>query len=96
MNLCHFTPQLFGSPSFILLISSQLNISKRSARFLPQFSKGIVEQLASDASTSDEEHFRLSLVQLDVERAKWLLRAYLRSRLDKVSLVSDFESNFVQ
>lgn len=56
-----------------------------SYSFLSRLSQGIVEQLASDASTSDEEHFRLSLVQLDVERAKWLLRAYLRSRLDKVS-----------
>ncbi|KAI3627203.1 SLD5 [Malassezia furfur] len=46
--------------------------------------QSILDSLASDASTSEEEHFRLNLVQLDVERAKWLLRNYLRSRLAKV------------
>ena len=46
--------------------------------------QSILDSLASDASTSEEEHFRLNLVQLDVERAKWLLRNYLRARLAKV------------
>ncbi|WFD46500.1 GINS complex subunit [Malassezia furfur] len=46
--------------------------------------QSILDSLASDASTSEEEHFRLNLVQLDVERAKWLLRNYLRSRLAKI------------
>lgn len=46
--------------------------------------QAILESLASDASTSDEEHFRLNLVQLDVDRAKWLLRSYVRARIDKV------------
>ncbi|PKI85000.1 GINS complex subunit [Malassezia vespertilionis] len=46
--------------------------------------QSILDSLASDASTSEEEHFRLNLVQLDVERAKWLLRSYLRSRLVKI------------
>lgn len=46
--------------------------------------QSILDSLASDVSTSEEEHFRLNLVQLDVERAKWLLRNYLRSRLAKV------------
>ncbi|WFC94337.1 GINS complex subunit [Malassezia brasiliensis] len=46
--------------------------------------QSILDSLASDASTSEEEHFRLNLVQLDVERAKWLLRNYLRARLAKI------------
>lgn len=44
----------------------------------------IIESLASDAATMEEEHVRLALVELDVERARWLLRSYLRSRLDKI------------
>ncbi|WFD39751.1 GINS complex subunit [Malassezia japonica] len=46
--------------------------------------QSILDSLASDASTSEEEHFRLNLVQLDVERAKWLMRSYLRARLAKI------------
>ncbi|KAL9936112.1 hypothetical protein V8E36_004954 [Tilletia maclaganii] len=44
----------------------------------------ILDSLSADPSTSQEEHFRLSLVQLDVERARWLLKAYLRTRLRKI------------
>lgn len=51
---------------------------------MPRLTQSILDSLASDASTSEEEHFRLNLVQLDVERAKWLMRSYLRARLAKV------------
>ncbi|CAO1615525.1 unnamed protein product [Sympodiomycopsis kandeliae] len=44
----------------------------------------ILNLLSADENTSEEEHLRLSLVQLDVERAKWLLRAYLRTRISKL------------
>ncbi|CAD6888511.1 unnamed protein product [Tilletia laevis] len=44
----------------------------------------IVDSLLSDSATSQEEHLRLSLVQLDLERARWLLKAYLRTRLCKI------------
>ncbi|CAO1636186.1 unnamed protein product [Jaminaea pallidilutea] len=44
----------------------------------------ILNLLSADEDTSEEEHLRLSLVQLDVERAKWLLRAYLRTRIHKI------------
>lgn len=46
--------------------------------------QSILNLLSSDESTSEEEHLRLSLVQLDVERARWLLRAFLRTRLAKI------------
>ncbi|PWN22468.1 hypothetical protein BCV69DRAFT_292907 [Microstroma glucosiphilum] len=44
----------------------------------------ILNLLSSDEGTSEEEHLRLSMVQLDVERSKWLLRAFLRTRLHKL------------
>lgn len=43
-----------------------------------------MESLAADASTAEEEHVRLGLVEIDVERARWLLKSYLRCRLDKI------------
>jgi hypothetical protein len=44
----------------------------------------IIDSLAADSGTAEEEHIRLALVELDVERARWLLRSYLRCRLDKI------------
>lgn len=44
----------------------------------------IIDSLAADSGTAEEEHVRLALVELDVERARWLLRSYLRCRLDKI------------
>ncbi len=55
-------------------------------------SQSILGALSADADTSEEEHFRLSLVTLDMERAKWLLRAYLRIRLIKIEEFSQFVS----
>lgn len=49
-----------------------------------QQQQSILDSLMSDTSTSEEEHFRLNLVQLDAERSKWLLRSFLRTRLEKV------------
>mgnify|MGYP006976994755 FL=1 len=51
-----------------------------------QQQQSILDSLISDISTSDEEQFRLNLVQLDAERSKWLLRSFLRTRLEKVCL----------
>ncbi|UZJ51821.1 hypothetical protein CBS101457_001141 [Exobasidium rhododendri] len=50
----------------------------------------IIESLASDASTAEEEHIRLGLVELDVERARWLLKSYIRCRLDKIEQHATF------
>ena len=49
-----------------------------------ELTQSILDSLLSDASTSEEEHFRLNLVQLDAERSKWLLRSFLRTRVAKV------------
>jgi GINS complex subunit 4 len=43
--------------------------------------------LRADPSTSEEEHFRLVLVQTEMERGKWLVRSYVRARLHKVGSV---------
>lgn len=48
----------------------------------------MVTLLLKEASTSEEEHFKLMLVQTEMERAKYLVRSYLRTRLAKVSLTS--------
>lgn len=44
----------------------------------------ILDLLAADETTSDEEYFRLHLVQLDMDRGKWIVRSYLRARLAKI------------
>lgn len=49
-----------------------------------QQQQAILDSLMSDAATSEEEHFRLNLVQLDVDRCRWLLRSFLRTRLSKL------------
>ena len=48
----------------------------------------MVTLLLSEASTSEEEHFKLMLVQTEIERIKFLIRTYLRTRLSKVSHAS--------
>lgn len=47
-----------------------------------------VQLLLSDPSSSSEEHFRIMLAQTEVERVKFVVRSYLRTRLFKVSNVS--------
>ncbi|KLT41169.1 GINS complex, Sld5 component [Cutaneotrichosporon oleaginosum] len=44
----------------------------------------MMSTLRADPSTSEEEHFRLVLVQTEMERAKWLVRSYVRARLHKI------------
>ncbi|KAL4072048.1 hypothetical protein J3A83DRAFT_4358361 [Scleroderma citrinum] len=43
-----------------------------------------VQLLRSDPSSSEEEHFRIMLVQTEVERVKFIVRSYLRTRLFKI------------
>ncbi|WFD30327.1 GINS complex subunit [Malassezia sp. CBS 17886] len=52
--------------------------------------QSILDSLSSDPSTSEEEHFRLNLVQLDIERSKWLVRSYLRARLAKIEKLAAY------
>lgn len=44
----------------------------------------MVNTLRSDPQTSEEEHFKLMLVQTEMERVKFLVRSYVRTRLHKV------------
>ncbi|KAG8682847.1 GINS complex subunit [Ceratobasidium sp. 394] len=44
----------------------------------------MVEYLRSDDATSEDEHFRMSYVQLDMERIKFQIRSYVRTRLYKI------------
>ena len=45
-----------------------------------------VQLLRSDPSSSEEEHFRIMLVQTEIERVKFIIRSYLRTRLFKARL----------
>ncbi|EGN97452.1 hypothetical protein SERLA73DRAFT_184163 [Serpula lacrymans var. lacrymans S7.3] len=40
--------------------------------------------LRADPSSSEEEHFRIMLAQTEVERVKFIVRSYLRTRLYKI------------
>jgi GINS complex subunit 4 len=44
----------------------------------------MVNTLRTDPQTSEEEHFKLMLVQTEMERVKFLVRSYVRTRLHKV------------
>lgn len=46
-----------------------------------------VQTLRADPSSSEEDHFRIMLVQTEIERVKFIVRSYVRTRLFKVSLV---------
>ena len=43
--------------------------------------------LSSGITSKAEEHERLLLVQMEIERVRWLLRSYLRTRTHKVGFV---------
>ncbi|KAL7005632.1 GINS complex subunit [Cystobasidiomycetes sp. EMM_F5] len=46
--------------------------------------------LSSRASTKADEHERILLVQAEIERVRWLLRSYLRVRMDKLERFSAY------
>jgi GINS complex subunit 4 len=50
----------------------------------------MVEYLRADPHTTEEEHFRIILVQTEAERVKFLVRSYLRTRLHKVEKFAPF------
>jgi len=52
---------------------------------MPDRQQKMVETLRSDPQTSEEEHFKLILVQTEMERVKFVIRSYVRTRLHKVS-----------
>ncbi|KIM44106.1 hypothetical protein M413DRAFT_443154 [Hebeloma cylindrosporum] len=49
-----------------------------------------VQLLRGDPSTSEEEHIRIMLVQTEVERVKFIVRSYVRTRLFKIERYARF------
>ncbi|KAK0191483.1 hypothetical protein F5146DRAFT_1048890 [Armillaria mellea] len=49
-----------------------------------------VQALRGDPSTSEEEHIRIMLVQTEVERVKFIVRSYIRTRLYKIEKYARF------
>jgi hypothetical protein len=45
-----------------------------------------VEKVSKDDRTDSKEHFKLILVQTEMQRVKYLIRSYIRTRLNKVGL----------
>lgn len=45
-----------------------------------------VQALRGDPDSSEAEHVRIMLVQTEVERVKFVVRSYIRTRLYKVSI----------
>jgi len=43
-----------------------------------------VQLLRADPDSSEDEHFRIMLVQTEVERVKFVVRSYIRIRLHKI------------
>lgn len=61
---------------------------------LPHQQAIMVEHLASDPKTTEEEHLRLTMVQMDMERLKFVVRSYVRIRLHKARLFSNARLRF--
>ncbi|KAK2462404.1 hypothetical protein APHAL10511_005710 [Amanita phalloides] len=53
---------------------------------------GVVQLLRGDPSTSEEEHLRIMLVQTEVERVKFVVNSYVRTRLFKIEKYARFIS----
>lgn len=51
----------------------------------------MLDLLRGDPKTSEEEHFKLIVVQTEMERVRFVVRAYLRCRLAKVRAPSESE-----
>ncbi|KZT00006.1 GINS complex, Sld5 component [Laetiporus sulphureus 93-53] len=43
-----------------------------------------VQLLRADPDSSEDEHFRIMLVQTEIERVKFVVRSYIRTRLHKI------------
>ncbi|KAF7986743.1 hypothetical protein HWV62_20312 [Athelia sp. TMB] len=49
-----------------------------------------VQTLRADPSSSEEDHFRIMLVQTEIERVKFIVRSYVRTRLFKIEKYARF------
>ncbi|KAF8582930.1 Sld5-domain-containing protein [Ramaria rubella] len=45
---------------------------------------GLVQRLRGDPEASEDEHFQIILVQTEVERVRFIVRSYMRSRIHKI------------
>ncbi|KAF8621963.1 hypothetical protein AX15_007391 [Amanita polypyramis BW_CC] len=52
----------------------------------------VVQLLRGDPSTSEEEHLRIMLVQTEIERVKFIVNSYVRTRLFKIEKYARFIS----
>jgi hypothetical protein len=51
---------------------------------MPNTQSETVQLLRSDPASSEEEHIRIMLAQTEIERVKFIVRSYVRTRLFKV------------
>ncbi|GBE85883.1 DNA replication complex GINS protein [Sparassis crispa] len=51
-----------------------------------------VQNLRADPEAYEEEHFRIVLVQTEIERVKFVVRAYVRARLHKIEKYAQYIS----
>ncbi|KAJ7764747.1 hypothetical protein B0H16DRAFT_1673941 [Mycena metata] len=63
-------------PAQDVLLSSLLDHIRRQS--------DTIQLLRGDPSTSEEEHIRIMLAQTEVERVKFIVRSYVRTRLYKI------------
>ncbi|EDR06116.1 uncharacterized protein LACBIDRAFT_294753 [Laccaria bicolor S238N-H82] len=78
-------------PSFSCPLPSDLLQS--GAKGLFNLTDGLSEAvhlLRGDPSSSDEEHIRIMLVQTEIERVKFIVRSYVRTRLFKIEKYARF------
>ncbi|KAI0065215.1 GINS complex Sld5 component [Artomyces pyxidatus] len=52
-----------------------------------------VHLLRSDPDSSEEEHFRIMLAQTEIERVKFVVRSYIRTRLYKIEKYARYIAN---
>ncbi|KZT35886.1 GINS complex, Sld5 component [Sistotremastrum suecicum HHB10207 ss-3] len=50
----------------------------------------LVTRLRADPDTSEEEHFQMMLVQTEMERVRFIVRSYLRTRLYKLENLAQY------
>ncbi|KAF8631665.1 hypothetical protein AX17_005066 [Amanita inopinata Kibby_2008] len=69
-------------------IDPEVDFDSRRAVYFRQMRYGLfsdaVQLLRGDPSTSEEEHLRIMLVQTEIERVKFIVNSYVRTRLFKI------------
>lgn len=68
-----------------LSISRALCTSRKLTSSRTSGQSSTVNLLRTDPDASEDEHFRIMLAQTEIERVKFVVRSYVRTRLSKVS-----------